>query len=214
MPILCLSQAGQDVFVRHVLGRKGTFLDLGSFRPTYHNNTRVLELEGWSGLSIDYQDFTEEYKQKRNTGFLHADVTTINWTKTLEDYPFLKGTIDYISFDVDGATRVAFDRFPFDQVKFACMTIEHDQYRVGTELRDHLRKKLTELGYVLLCADVVMPDSPYEKFGSFEDWWVNPELVDMDRLEHIRSNNISYLEIFKKIDPTKYAFYCPPPSYN
>jgi len=214
MPILCLSQAGQDVFVRHVLGRTGTFLDLGSFRPTYHNNTRILELEGWSGLSIDYQDFGEEFKQKRNTPFLHADVTTIDWSKTFEDYPFLKGTIDYISFDVDGATRPAFDRFPFDKVKFACMTIEHDQYRVGTELRDHLRKKLTELGYVLICADVVMPDSTYEKFGAFEDWWVNPELVDMDRLETIRSNNISYLEIFKKIDPTKYAFYCPPPSYN
>jgi hypothetical protein len=214
MPVLSLSQAGQDVFVRHVLGTNGIFLDLGSFRPTYHNNTRILELEGWSGLSIDYQDFGEEFKQKRNTPFLHADVTTIDWTKTLEEYPFLKGTIDYISFDVDGATRAAFDRFPFDQIKFKCMTIEHDQYRVGTELRDYLRKRLTELGYVLLCADVVMPDSPYEKFGAFEDWWVNPELVDMDRLETIRSNHISYLEIFKKIDPEQYAFYCPPPSYD
>jgi hypothetical protein len=214
MPILCLSQAGQDVFVRHVVGRQGTFLDLGSFRPTYHNNTRILDLEGWSGLSIDYQNFGEEFKQKRNTPFLHADVTTIDWTKILEDYPFLKGTIDYISFDVDDATRPAFDRFPFDKIKFACMTIEHDQYRVGTELRDHLRQKLTSLGYVLLCADVVMPDTATEKYGAFEDWWVNPELVDMDRLEAIRSNGISYLEIFKKINPEQYAFYCPPPSYD
>jgi hypothetical protein len=214
MPILCLSQAGQDVFVRHVVGRQGTFLDLGSFRPTYHNNTRILDLEGWSGLSIDYQNFGEEFKQKRNTPFLHADVTTIDWTKILEDYPFLKGTIDYISFDVDDATRPAFDRFPFDKIKFACMTIEHDQYRVGTELRDHLRQKLTSLGYVLLCADVVMPDTATEKYGAFEDWWVNPELVDMDRLESIRSNGISYLEIFKKINPEQYAFYCPPPSYD
>jgi len=214
MPILCLSQAGQDVFVRHVVGRTGTFLDLGSFRPTYHNNTRILDLEGWSGLSIDYQNFGEEFKQKRNTPFLHADVTTIDWTKIQEDYPFLKGTIDYISFDVDDATRPAFDRFPFDKIKFACMTIEHDQYRVGTALRDHLRQKLTSLGYVLLCADVVMPDTATEKYGAFEDWWVNPELVDMDRLESIRSNGISYLEIFKKINPEQYAFYCPPPSYD
>ena len=214
MPILCLSQAGQDVFARYVVGRKGTYLDLGSFRPTYHNNTRTLEFEGWTGLSIDYQNFEEEFKQKRNNPFLHADVTRIDWTKTLEQFPFLKGTIDYISFDVDDATRVAFDRFPFDEVKFACMTIEHDQYRVGTELRDYLRKKLTELGYVLLCADVVMPDSRYEKFGAFEDWWVNPSLVDMDPLETIRSNNITYHEIFKKMNPKPYGFYCPPPSYD
>ena len=214
MPILCLSQAGQDVFVRYVVGRKGTFLDLGSFRPTYHNNTRILDLEDWRGLSIDYQNFEEEFKQKRNTPFLHADVTTIDWNKTLENYPFLKETIDYISFDVDDATRIAFDRFPFDQIKFACMTIEHDQYRVGTDLRDHLREKLSALGYVLICADVVMPDTATEKYGAFEDWWVNPELIDMDRVEAIRSNGISYLEIFKKMDPTPYAFYCPPPSYD
>ena len=94
------------------------------------------------------------------------------------------------------------------------MTIEHDQYRVGTELRDYLRKRLTELGYVLLCADVVMPDSPYEKFGAFEDWWVNPELVDINRLETIRSNHISFYEIFKKMNPDPQAFYCPQPSYD
>ena len=214
MPVLSLSQAGQDIFVRHVIGRKGTFLDLGSYRPTYHNNARILEIEGWKGLAIDYQNFSEEFKQKRNTPFLQADITTIDWDQTFEDYPFLKGTIDYISFDVDEATRVAFDRFPFDKVKFGCMTIEHDRYRFGTETRDHLRKKLIELGYVLLCADVVMPDSPYEKFGPFEDWWVNPQLVDMDRIEAIRSNGITYLEIMKKIDPQPYAFYCPPPSYD
>jgi hypothetical protein len=214
MSIICLSQAGQDVFARYVIDRIGTFLDLGSFRPTYHNNTRILELQGWKGLSIDYQDFGEEFKQKRTTPFLHADVTTIDWNKTIEQFPFLKETVDYISFDVDGATRSAFDLFPFDKIKFACMTIEHDQYRVGTELRDYLRKKLTELGYVLICADVVMPDSPYEKFGAFEDWWVNPDLVNMNKVETIRSNHISFYEIFKKMNPDPQAFYCPPPSYD
>lgn len=214
MPVLCLSQAGQDVFARYVLDRKGTYLDIGSFRPTYHNNTRTLELEGWTGLSIDYNDYTEEFKQKRNNPFLHADVTNMNWEATMNQFPFLEQTVDYISFDVDQATRPAFDRFPFDKIKFAAMTIEHDQYSVGTQLRDYLREKLTALGYVLLCADVVMPDTPTDTYGAFEDWWVNPELVDMNRVEAIRSNNITYLEIFRKIDPTPYAFYCPPPSYD
>ena len=214
MRVLSLSQAGQDVFARYVIGHKGTYLDIGSFRPTYHNNSRTLELEGWKGLSIDYQDFSEEFKQKRSNPFLCADVTTICWDDVVAQYPVLKGPIDYISFDVDEATRTAFDRFPFDKIKFAAMTIEHDQYRFGTELRDYLRNRLTALGYVLICGDVVMPDTPRDKYGAFEDWWVNPALVDMDRVEAIRSNNIKYLEIFRKIDPTPYAFYCPPPSYD
>ena len=217
MTVLCLSQAGQDVFVRHVTaGRKGTYLDIGSFRPTYHNNTRSLEMEGWTGLSIDYQNFFDEFKQKRTNPFLCADMTTIDWDSTMEQFPFLKEPVDYISFDVDDATRTSFDRFPFDKIKFATMTIEHDQYRVGTGLRDHLREKLNSLGYVLVCGDVVMPDGERddEKYGAFEDWWVNPALVDMEKAELIRSNNITFLEIFKKIDSKPYAFYCPPPSYD
>lgn len=214
MRVLSLSQAGQDVFARYVVDHKGTYLDIGSFRPTYHNNTRTLELEGWKGLSIDCQDFSEEFRQKRTNPFICADVTTINWEETIAQYPILKGPIDYISFDVDEATIPAFNRFPFDKIKFAAMTIEHDTYRFGPATRDHLRSRLSDLGYVLLCGDVVMPDAPPEKYGPFEDWWVNPALVDMDRVEAIRSNTITYLEIFKKMDPTPNAFYCPPPSYD
>lgn len=214
MRVLCLSQAGQDVFARYAVGRKGTYLDIGSMLPTFHNNSRSLEFEGWEGLSIDWNDYSEEFLKRRRNPFLRADVTTIDWDATVETYPFLKNTIDYISFDVDDATRIGVDRFPFDKIKFAAMTIEHDHYRVGPELRDYLRKKFTDLGYVLLCADVVMPDTATDKYGAFEDWWVNPELVDMDRVETIRSNNITYLEILKKIDPAPYAFYCPPPTYE
>jgi hypothetical protein len=182
--------------------------------PTFHNNSRSLEFEGWEGLSIDWNDYSEEFLKRRRNPFLRADVTTIDWDATLETYPFLKNTIDYISLDVDDATRLGVDRFPFDKIKFAAMTIEHDHYRVGPELRDYLRKKFTDLGYVLICADVVMPDSATDKYGAFEDWYVNPALVDMNRMETIRSNNITYLEIFKKIDPAPYAFYCPAPSYE
>ena len=214
MRVLCLSQAGQDVFARYAVGRKGTYLDIGSMLPTFHNNSRSLEFEGWEGLSIDWNDYSEEFLKRRRNPFLRADVTTIDWDATLETYPFLKNTIDYISLDVDDATRLGVDRFPFDKIKFAAMTIEHDHYRVGPELRDYLRKKFTDLGYVLICADVVMPDSATDKYGAFEDWYVNPALVDMNRMETIRSNNITYLEIFKKIDPAPYAFYCPAPSYE
>ena len=204
------------MFARYFRPNKGTYLDIGSFRPTIHNNTRSLELEGWTGLSIDIMDWSDEFVKKRTNPFLQADVTTIKWDEIMEQYPFLKETVDYISFDVDDATIPAFDLFPFDKIKFATMTIEHDVYRFGPGTRDYLRNKLTNLGYVLICADVVMPDgaAAHEKYGAFEDWWVNPSLVDMDKAEIIRSNNITYLEIFKKIDPTPYAFYCPPISYD
>ena len=212
MPTLSLSQAGQDVFPRHLVRRSGTYLDIGSFRPTYHNNTYALEMEGWTGLSIDYQNFGEEFATKRKNPFLCTDVTTVKWHTVVGEHPFMQHTIDYISFDVDEATMPAVAHFPWDKIRFATMTIEHDQYRFGTATRDYIREVLTNHGYSLICADVVMPDSPTEKYGAFEDWWADLAFVNKSAAEQIRCDGLTYLEILKKIDPAPYAFYCPPPA--
>ena len=214
MPTLSLSQAGQDTFPRHLIDRRGTYLDIGSYRPTYHNNTYSLEMEGWTGLSMDYNNYVEEFDKKRKNQFIHADATNVDWNSVIERYPFLQKPVDYISFDVDESTKAAVEHFPFNKIKFATMTIEHDAYRFGTETRSFIREKLIRLGYDLVCADVVMPDAPHEKYGAFEDWWVMPALVNMDKANQIRCANLTYLEIFKKMNPNPYAFYCPPPSYE
>lgn len=214
MPILSLSQACQDVFPRHLISRPGTYLDIGSYRPTYHNNSYCLEMEGWTGLSIDYQDFTNEFKQKRKNPFLRADITTIDWDAVIAKNPFMQNTIDYISFDVDEATMSAVTHFPWDKIRFATMTIEHDQYRFGTKTRDHIRGLMISHGYTLVCGDVVMPDGPNEAYGAFEDWWADLKYVNTTAANQIQSDGLSYLEILKKIDPAPYAFYCPPPSYE
>ncbi len=214
MPTLSLSQAGQDVFPRHLIRRPGTYLDIGSFRPTYHNNTYALEKEGWTGLSMDCQEFSLEFAQKRKNLFYCTDVTTVNWDDVIQRCPFMQHTIDYISFDVDEATMPAVAHFPWDRIRFATMTIEHDQYRFGTATRDHIREVLTNHGYSLICADVVMPNSPTETYGPFEDWYADLNFVNAAAAEQIRCDGLTYLDIFKKIDPDPYAFYCPPPSYE
>jgi hypothetical protein len=194
--------------------RAGTYLDIGSYRPTYHNNSYALEMEGWTGLSIDYQNFTAEFAQKRKNPFLCADATTADWAAITEANPFMRSTIDYISFDVDEATVPAVAHFPWDTIRFATMTIEHDQYRFGTGTRDYIRTVLTSHGYTLICGDVVMPDTPTEKYGAFEDWWADLNCVDAVAADQIRCNGLSYLDIFKKMNPNPYSFYCPPPSYE
>ena len=214
MPTLSLSQAGQDVFPRHLIRRPGTYLDIGSFRPTYHNNTYALEKEGWTGLSMDCQEFSLEFAAKRKNLFYCTDVTTVNWDDVIQRCPFMQHTIDYISFDVDEATMPAVAHFPWDRIRFATMTIEHDQYRFGTATRDHIREVLTNHGYSLICADVVMPDTATDKYGAFEDWYADLNFVNAAAAEQIRCDGLTYLEIFKKIDPDPYAFYCPPPSYE
>jgi hypothetical protein len=169
------SQAGQDKFPQallHNVSRQKTYLDIGSHHPTQFNNSYALERAGWKGLSVDLQDFSSDFRTHRTNPFLRADVTTIQWESVIAQH-FPSRVIDYISFDVDEATDAAFRRFPFGSVRFNTMTIEHDGYRVGTDLRDWLRDSLASMGYTLVCGDVVA-----EGYGAFEDWWADMSQVD------------------------------------
>ena len=180
------SQAGQDIFpqalLRNVESNK-TYLDIGCHHPTTLNNSYALELAGWTGLSIDIQNFHQEFKTSRTNTFKQADVTTVDWSPIVETY-FPTRKIDYISFDVDDATSAAFQHFPFSTVRFKTMTIEHDGYRVGTQLRDSLRSSLAGQGYTLVCGDVIC-----EGYGAFEDWWADMSEVDTELAKLIRCNN-------------------------
>jgi hypothetical protein len=180
------SQAGQDKFPQamlHNVTRPKTYLDIGSSHPTQLNNSYALERAGWTGLSIDLQDFSNEFRATRTNPFLCADVTTIQWESVIAQH-FPSRVIDYISFDVDDATGPAFARFPFGSVRFYTMTFEHDGYRVGPHLRDTIRQSLASMGYTLICGDVIA-----EGYGAFEDWWVDMSQVDASLASKIICNN-------------------------
>jgi hypothetical protein len=109
----------------------------------------------------------------------------------------MNGVVDYISFDVDDATRAAFDNFPFDTFRCKTLTIEHDAYRVGNNLRDYIRYKLISYGYVLVFGNVV-----YTGHGAFEDWFVDPKYIDRNMLVNlmeIRCDNTDSTLIEQKL---------------
>ena len=159
------AQARQDEFVLSLID-KGTFIDIGCYHPEKFNNTYLLEQHGWVGIALDIFDFSEMWLS-RTTPFIWADALTY-------DYSDLPQLIDYLSLDVEGEG----DRFKvLQRVMFArdfkVITIEHDIYKgyEKTEAEPQ-RKLLTELGYHLLCKNVMADTRP------FEDWWVNPKYLD------------------------------------
>lgn len=191
--------ASQDAFPRYVLFKNSnspkTFLDIGAYVPQDGNNTYTLEKEGWTGLAVDIRDLGHLWKAQRTTPFLSADAITLDWNSVLSKHFGDTHVIDYLSFDVDDATRPTFKNFPFDNYTFRTITIEHDAYRVGNGLRDDLRSRLTSLGYVLICANVVM-----ENHGPFEDWWVHPDHVDMAWAERVKCSDVHHRTIFNSMD--------------
>lgn len=157
------SQAGQDVFVRLVLGNKpGTFLDIGCAGDQY-SNTKALEEEGWTGWLVDFDLYAGRGRSSR---FYNLDVTK----------PFklpLPSHIDYLSLDVDENSLAALKNLPLDKTRFWVITIEHDQYRFGDKLYPEERAILMAHGYQLICKDVCgAPGAP------FEDWFCSLELAN------------------------------------
>ena len=189
------SQVGQDLFVLHMLdGKKnGTYLEVGSGRPFYGNNTFLLEELGWYGVGIElYEPFLNKHKFSRQHKVFGIDALTIDYNQFLNEN-FTTKNIDYLQLDIDPAQNT-FDvlkSIPFDTYKFAVITYEHDHYQDTTStIRMESRKYLESFGYELVVANI----SPDEN-SPFEDWWVHPDLVDRTRINNAKFLNKDVVDI-------------------
>lgn len=192
------SQAAQDLFVEAVMKgkRDGYFLEIGSNHPKIHNNTYLLEKKyNWKGLMVEYDKlFAPLYKTHRpNSAYILNDARVINYRKFLDNYNFPEN-IDYLQIDLDVNNKSTLDTFlllnntVFDKYKFATITFEHDIYS-GNYFNTQAisRKILTDRGYVLVFPNVsVLWEGSYKPF---EDWYVHPELVDMNYINKLISTD-------------------------
>jgi len=190
------SQACQDKFILNILNNKrnGLFVEIGSYHPIEINNTYTLEKNyDWKGIMVEYNiAFLDLYKEHRpNSIHLMKDATTIDYKDE-----FLKNNmpnnIDYLQIDLDVCNRSTlttlelFDITVFDTYKFAVVTFEHDIY-VGDyfETRKISREIFEKHGYIRVFPDVC----DHRKEAVFEDWYIHPDLVDMNYINNLITNN-------------------------
>jgi hypothetical protein len=195
------SQCGQDLFVYYLNeGKSGKFLDLGCSLPKKINNTYLLELNGWDGISLDIQNFNEQWKE-RKCKFIQADCLNQNYNELLKDY-YDDKVIDYLTLDMEGCG----DRYKLlekiieSDYTFKIITIEHDAY-LGEDFinKEQIpqRELLISKGYQLVCSDVSHAKNP-NLF--FEDWWVNPQYFEESDLISWSSDKTSCDKIFEKLN--------------
>lgn len=175
------SEAFQDMFVLSVLkGKKnGTYFEIGAGDPSYGNNTFLLESQfGWKGVSLDVdQNFVDAHKKSRKNECLLKDASTVNYESFLKGLDF-PNDIDYLQIDCDPPemTYKILLTIPFETHRFAVITYEHDAYCDETKsFQEKSRKYLESYGYLMVVNNIAPDD-----FRSYEDWWVHPDLVDMD----------------------------------
>jgi hypothetical protein len=197
------SQAGQDKFVLNCLKykRNGFFLEIGSGDPIIHNNTCILEKHyNWKGLMIESNSqYLGPYKKERQNSFhIMEDAIKIDYRKHLNavNAPY---NIDYLQIDLevgDNSTLLTLQKLDnevFDKYKFATITFEHDIYSTmlyktnkpfNPETRRLSREIFNNRGYIMVFDDVNNGgENPYE------DWYVHPDLVDMNHINKLKDMN-------------------------
>jgi hypothetical protein len=184
------SQAGQDLAVFAMLGdkRAGTFVDIGCSHPIELSNTYALEQLGWRGWMLDSSPMAVALcGELRRSTTMCDDARTFDWSAV--NLPMI---VDYASVDVDEHTHAALLQLLKSGSRFRVMTVEHDHYQRGDRLRIPNRDALRAAGYELIAADV-------ESAGCvFEDWLVDPHLVDMARVEPFRSTGLDWRAVLRK----------------
>lgn len=196
--IISNSQAGQDIFAFYInsFRKTGYFLDLGCNEPFAGNNTALLESNGWEGILVDYNStLVDLCKQNRKNKVILADLKNESLTKILDDNNSPE-IIDYVSMDLDFDIALnSIKTFDFTKRKIKCMTFEHDFYSTKSPMKQDSRKYLESVGLTIICKDVqVFPGS------SFEDWYIDVNLVDKNIYNKIVCDNLYFKEILEKIN--------------
>ncbi len=126
--------------------------------------------------------FLPLYKEHRpNSTHIINDATQVNYKNVFENVqmPF---TVDYLQIDLEADngstinTLLKLDNEIFDTYKFATVTFEHDFYHTNfANTRLTSRNIFEKRGYIRVFSDI-----NNQGINPYEDWYVHPDLVDMN----------------------------------
>ena len=199
-------QAEQDKFVLNMSKnkKKGFFLEIGSNHPIDINNTYILESDyEWNGIMVEYENkWLNDYKKFRpNSIHIINDATKIDY-KNLFEIHNVPLNLDYLQIDLEANngstlnTLKKLDNDVMNKYKFSTITFEHDIWincnlPIVQQTRLESREIFKKRGYICVFEDIHNKSPKYV----YEDWWVHPELVD-----------IEYVNLIKEKNKNKYEF--------
>ena len=177
-------QASQDVFAYSIAGDRGTYIEIGAYKPIHKNNTGTLEVDyGWQGFSIE---LNQKWKQawadcpERKNPICWADATTFDYAAQVKSMG-LPTRINYLSCDIEppNNTFTALKRVIEQGISFDCITFEHDKGNPGFAnlLADNYEQQaidfLAGYGYRPVIMDVYAGKNTE---WLFETWFVNNDI--------------------------------------
>lgn len=180
----------QDIFAIRCNGfNKGSFVDIGCSLPNNDSNVSLLLDNGWYGVGFDMDpnvvDSWNEYS--------FINVYNVNVMESIDlinsVVSKIQGNVDYLNLDLDGyPSQYAVEHLDFRTKRFKCMTIEHDEYRNGSECKKSQRSVILSKGYEIVVQTAA------------EDWYVDPFLVDKEFYSKLKQLPSDYVMDFSNIN--------------
>jgi len=160
------SQSGQDLYAFEKANKilNGFYIEIGACHPVDNSNSYMLEKIGWNGISFEISNITDLWYKSRINKIVICDATNFDFLSCFTENK-VPLQIDYLSLDIDGATLDCLRNLPLHQFRFNSITIEHDEYHRGSDMKNEMRSILSHYGYFLDKPDVSSHNLIYE------DWW-------------------------------------------
>lgn len=120
-----------------------SYLDVGTKDPIEANDTYLLDLNGWEGVTVsEWWEFAEAYRQVRTCDYVSEKLTAIDWAGLLAQY-FKDSIVGYLNLDVSEQADVILSDILPHRV-FNCVTVKHGGQ---SDYRDSIRGVLKVGGY-------------------------------------------------------------------
>ena len=130
------SEAGQDIFALNLIGKNGTYLEVGGFKPKLDSNTYILETQNnWRGITIEFkkelQSLWSSCKERKNRIYFE-DALKFDYKTALEENN-LPLHLNYLSCDIDPRDKTfeALKKILKEGLSFDFISFEHDDYTLS-----------------------------------------------------------------------------------
>lgn len=172
------SEAGQDIFALNLIGKNGTYLEVGGFKPKLDSNTYILETQNnWRGITIEFkkelQSLWSSCKERKNRIYFE-DALKFNYKTALEENN-LPLHLNYLSCDIDPRDKTfeALKKILKEGLSFDFISFEHDDYTSEESYHKLASEYLIPKGYKI-AVNNIYPKNKKNKI--FETWFVNSKI--------------------------------------
>lgn len=172
------SEAGQDIFALNLIGKNGTYLEVGGFKPKLDSNTYILESQNnWRGITIEFkkelQSLWSSCMERKNRIYFE-DALKFDYKTALEENN-LPLHLNYLSCDIDPRDKTfeALKKILKEGLSFDFISFEHDDYTSDESYHKLASEYLIPKGYKI-AVNNIYPKNKKNKI--FETWFVNSKI--------------------------------------